>query len=79
MSWSERIPAAIEKGKRRGAEIGDPELFAAYGITVGEVVLAEALWEMWVEYCESLEREEPGDEPPEALQAFTEKIGGSDD
>ena len=78
--WSERIPAAIADGERlveRGGDWVETErktLESMYILTAGEVALAKLGWEMWVEYCESLENEEPGDEPPPALIAFTEKI-----
>ena len=79
--WSVRIPAMIATGEGwfRQPGIIDAAVFVnekgeAVYVTAGEVALAKLGWEMWVEYCESLEHEEPGDAPPPALIAYCKKV-----
>ncbi len=81
--YSERIPAAIAKGKEKLAgyeyllvpphEGGTVTEFTVV-ITAGEVALADALWG---EFGDDI-MGDPGtcDRPLEALVAFTEKIEG---
>ena len=71
--WSSRIPAAIAKGKELldGRDGWFPQLPLSEPITAGEVALAEALWEATQDTPSYLVG---GEQIPEALIVFTEKI-----
>ena len=74
----DRIPAAIEEGKRLLDEepwvMLNPKTLEHRGtiITATEVALAEALWNTHRKYCDEYNWDY--NEPPPALIAYTEKI-----
>lgn len=84
MSWSERIPAAIEKaeGLLGGcdvwlkAEFGQEGIRIDFAITKTEVALAKALWDMycWIRSELPVKEGTDGIEVHAALRAFVEKV-----
>ncbi len=85
--YSERIPAAIAKGKEKleGYEIvvvpphtGGNDTRLTVGLTAGEVALADLGWKNWQSWNAMRHRSDsplPGNEPiPAELIAYCEKI-----